>query len=106
MKISELKLTRPKLDRAFRKPAAAVLLATLATGIGAELSSGTAEATQYATVPAERGTIDVRVEAKGVVQPRDTVRVIAPDAGTVTWTGAEPGTRVRRGQPLARVAST
>jgi multidrug efflux pump subunit AcrA (membrane-fusion protein) len=87
------------------KAGAAALILLLAAGVAIPLTGGTAEAKQYSTAPVVRGAVEVRVDAKGVVQPEHTVRVIAPGAGTVTSVAVAPGARVKRGQVLARIAA-
>ena len=80
------------------------LLLVAPLGLGVGLPGAEVKADEYVTAPASRGTIEVLVDAKGIVQPRDTVRVTAPAPGTVTWTGPAVGSYVKRGQPLARIA--
>jgi multidrug efflux pump subunit AcrA (membrane-fusion protein) len=80
------------------------ILLLVPAGLGVVLPGAEVKADEYVTAPAARGSIELLVEAKGIVQPRDTVRVTAPVPGTVTWTGPAVGSRVKRGQPLARIA--
>lgn len=85
-----------------RIAAAGLAIAAIVASI-VPISERPAQAKQVVTAPVERRALDVRVEAKGVVEPVDAVRVSAPAAGTVTWSGADVGSVVKRGQVLARI---
>lgn len=80
-------------------------LGLVLAGAGAVIpfASRTAQAREYDVAQVTRGAIELRVDAKGVVQPKNTVRVVAPGSGTVSSMSAGAGTRVARGQVLARI---
>ncbi len=85
-----------------RIAAAGLAIAAIVASI-VPISDQPVQAKQVVTAPVERRALDVRVEAKGVVEPVDAVRVSASTAGTVTWAGANVGSVVKRGQVLARI---
>jgi HlyD family secretion protein len=70
----------------------------------APLAGPAVQAKEYVTAPVEHATIVKEVRATGGVRPSSTVRVTASAEGTIAWLGAAPGTRVRRGEVVARIA--
>ena len=70
----------------------------------APLAGPAVQAKEYVTAPVEHATIVKEVRATGGVRPSSTVRVTANADGTIAWLGAAPGTRVRRGEVVARIA--
>ena len=65
-----------------------------------------ADAKDYLTGKAGRGTIDVTVAATGTVQAMTTVQVGSQVSGTVVWLGADFNSRVKQGEVIARLDSS
>jgi HlyD family secretion protein len=87
------------------------LLATLAT-LSAVVIFATAfwgkkaDASDYITAKAERGSVEVTVSATGTLQAVTTVQVGSQASGAVAWLGADFNSQVKRGQVIARLDST
>ena len=62
-----------------------------------------ADASQYTTDVAERGTVEVSVSATGTVQAVRTVQVGSQASGTISWIGVDFNSPVKRGQVIARL---
>jgi len=62
-----------------------------------------ADASDFLTAKAERGSIEVTVSATGTVQAVTTVQVGSQASGTIAWLGADFNTQVKRGQVIARL---
>jgi HlyD family secretion protein len=65
-----------------------------------------ADASDYITARAERGSVAVTVSATGTVQALTTVLVGSQASGTVAWLGADFNSEVKRGQVIARLDSS
>jgi HlyD family secretion protein len=80
--------------------------ATVAVVIAYVFWGEKANASDYLTGKAERGTVEITVSATGTVQATTTVLVGSQASGTVAWLGADFNTQVKRGQVIARLDST
>jgi HlyD family secretion protein len=80
--------------------------ATVAVVIAYVFWGEKANASDYLTGKAERGTVEITVSATGTVQAVTTVLVGSQASGAVAWLGADFNTQVKRGQVIARLDST
>ena len=62
-----------------------------------------ADASDFLTSKAERGTVEVTVSATGTVQAVTTVQVGSQASGTVSWLGADFNSTVKKGQVIAQL---
>ena len=62
-----------------------------------------ADASDYLTAKAERGSVEVTVSATGTVQAVTTVLVGSQASGTVSWLGADFNSTVKKGQVIAQL---
>jgi HlyD family secretion protein len=62
-----------------------------------------ADASDFLTAKAERGTVEVTVSATGTVQAVTTVQVGSQASGTVSWLGADFNSTVKKGQVIAQL---
>jgi HlyD family secretion protein len=62
-----------------------------------------ADASDYLTAKAERGTVEVSVSATGTVQAVTTVQVGSQASGTVSWLGVDFNSTVKKGQVIAQL---
>lgn len=98
-----------KLKRLFeaikkRKTPIAMIVLVAAAGLAAAAFWGrSADASDYITARAERGTVEVNVSATGTVQAVTTVQVGSQVSGTVSWLGADFNSQVKKGQIVARL---
>lgn len=65
-----------------------------------------ADASDYLTAKAERGSVAVAVSATGTVQAVKTVQVGSQASGTVAWLGVDFNSEVKQGQVIARLDSS
>jgi HlyD family secretion protein len=79
----------------------AILLASAV--FGAAFWGKKADASDFITAQASRGTVEVTVSATGTVQAVTTVQVGSQTSGTIAWLGADFNSQVRRGQVIARL---
>jgi HlyD family secretion protein len=79
-----------------------LLLAVAATAVAA-MWEKKSQASDYISVPVERGDIRMSVSATGTVQAITMVQVGSQTSGTIAWLGADFNTRVKQGQVIARL---
>jgi HlyD family secretion protein len=90
-----------------RRGLLAILLASGAIIVFAAAFWGKkADASDFITAKAERGSVEVTVSATGTVQAVTTVQVGSQSSGTVAWLGADFNSQVTRGQVIARLDSS
>ncbi len=84
------------------------ILATLAAVVvfAAAFWGKKANASDYMTAKAERGSVQVAVSATGTVQAVKTVQVGSQASGTVAWLGVDFNSEVKQGQVIARLDSS
>src|SRR4051794_22756222 len=89
---------RARMLRKFGPIAGIVLLALLAWFI---FGSHRSQQPNYATAPAQRGDLQVKVSATGNLQPTNEVEVGSELSGLITEVNVDNNDRVEKGQVLA-----
>src|SRR6185503_2935554 len=81
----------------------AVVLALIVTVVLVQRARKDAKKAPIPTVPVERRTITLTIEATGTVEPIDLVEVRSKASGQITKMPVEIGTDVKAGQLLAQI---